>query len=99
MVPRRTRSERHWSGMSAGAPATRALYAQCSGHREWTTMAKRRSPVGRSVGRPDGNGKVHGTAMYPADLAGRAELHAVCVRADVACARLDGIDIKAALRV
>jgi CO/xanthine dehydrogenase Mo-binding subunit len=37
--------------------------------------------------------------MYPADLAGRAELHAVCVRADVACARLDGIDIKAALRV
>ena len=37
--------------------------------------------------------------MYPADLSSRAALHAVCVRADVACARLDGIDVSAALRV
>ena len=62
-------------------------------------MARRRTQVGHSVQRPDGAGKVHGTAMYPADLASRAELHAACVRADVACARLDAIDTSAALRV
>src|SRR5688572_454065 len=90
--------------MCAGALATRVLCALCRGHHAWTSMTERRrpegrSPVGRNVQRPDGVGKAHGSAMYPADLTSRAALHAVCVRADVACARLDGIDVSAALLV
>ena len=55
--------------------------------------------VGRPVPRPDGSGKVGGVTLFPADLAARAEYHAATVRADVACARLDGIDVRDALKV
>lgn len=64
-------------------------------------MRKRKGlfPVGSSAPRPDGVAKVAGNALYPADLAHRAVFHAATVRAEVACARLDGVDITAALDV
>ncbi len=49
--------------------------------------------IGRALPRPDGAAKVAGTAMYPQDLPPPDGcLHAVTVRAPLACARILGID-------
>ena len=49
--------------------------------------------IGRALPRPDGSGKVSGTAMYPQDLPlPDGCLHAATVRAPLACARIVGID-------
>src|SRR5688572_10337704 len=103
MVPRLTRSATRWQAISADARVTRAscvpFSAPITGG-PWTmTRFRAPRPVGRSVSRSDGGGKVAGTALFPADLAPRAEFHTVTVRANVACARLDHIDSSEALAV
>jgi len=50
------------------------------------------SLIGASVARPDARAKVTGSARYPADLVQRGMLHAACVFARRAHARIDAID-------
>ncbi len=60
---------------------------------------KPRRTVGRPLARVDGPAKAAGTAVYPQDLpAPLGCLHAVTVRAPIACARIRKIDTSAAAR-
>jgi CO/xanthine dehydrogenase Mo-binding subunit len=59
-------------------------------------MADASQVAGRRMRRADGKAKVHGVAVYPADLAARAKYHAATVRASVACGWLDAVELAGA---
>ena len=60
--------------------------------------AERGRAVGRRIARVDGEAKASGRAIYPQDRPLPSGcLHAATVRAPVACARIDGIDVGPAL--
>ena len=63
-------------------------------------MAERARAIGRRVRRTDGDAKVRGLATYPQDRAiPPGCLHAATVRLPVACARIEHVDVAAALAV